>query len=111
MKEEQGLLIQQKNLWLQQGLNPWLQGVSPAPKPLNYEDMLISRASFFNLAEIATPEFWLNLQHSRRPKQTFVKYPSLIYEPGATKLSFLFQRWLQKGAFSVTGCKMWSENA
>jgi hypothetical protein len=22
MKEEQGLLIQQKNLWLQQGLNP-----------------------------------------------------------------------------------------
>jgi hypothetical protein len=30
------------------------------------------------------------LQHSRRPKQTFVKYASLIYEPGATKLSFFF---------------------
>jgi hypothetical protein len=30
------------------------------------------------------------LQHSRCPKQTFVKYASLIYEPGATKLLFFF---------------------
>jgi hypothetical protein len=30
------------------------------------------------------------LHHSRRPKQTFVKYASLVYEPGATQLSFFF---------------------
>ncbi len=37
MKEEQGSLIQQKNKsWLQQGLNPWLQGDRPASKPLTH---------------------------------------------------------------------------
>ncbi len=91
MKEEQGLLIQQKKkTWMQQGLNLWLQGVRPALKPLNYEDLYILMVSFLHLAELATSEFWLNLHHSRRPKQTFVKYTSLIYEPGATKLSFFF---------------------
>jgi hypothetical protein len=40
MKEEQGLLIQQKKkLWMQQGLYPWLQGEKPARnKPLNHKD-------------------------------------------------------------------------
>ncbi len=64
------------------------------------------RASFFHLDELATSEFWLNLYHSRRPKQMFVKYASLVYEPGATKLSFFLQQWPQKGAVSVTVCKM-----
>ncbi len=48
----------------------------------------ILRVSFFHLDELATSEFWLNLCHSRRPKETFVKYTSLVYEPGATKLLF-----------------------
>jgi hypothetical protein len=30
------------------------------------------------------------LHHSRRPKQKFVNYASLIYEPGATKFSIFF---------------------
>jgi hypothetical protein len=42
------------------------------------------------VAELATSEFLLNLQRFRRPKQTFVKYASLIFEPGATKLTFFF---------------------
>jgi hypothetical protein len=75
---------------MQQGFNPLLQGERPALKPLNQEDLLKFRASFFHLAELATSEFKLNLHHSRRPKQTFVKYASLIYEPGATKLLFFF---------------------
>ncbi len=41
MKEEQGLLIQQKKLWMQHGLDPRLQGERPVPKPLNHEDLLI----------------------------------------------------------------------
>jgi hypothetical protein len=53
------------------------------------------RPSFFHLAELATFEFFLNLQQSRRPKQTFLKYASLIYEPGATKLSFFFNSRLK----------------
>jgi hypothetical protein len=32
----------------------------------------------------------MNLQQSRHPKQTFGKYASHIYEPGATKLWFFF---------------------
>ncbi len=90
MKEEQWSLIQQKKLWMLQRLNPWLQGVRPAPKPLNHKNVLILRGSFFHLPALATSEFWLSLQHSRHPKQTFVKYASLIYEPGATKLSLFF---------------------
>ncbi len=85
---------------MQQGLNLWLQGERPAPKPLNQEDLYIFRASFFHLAEHATSEFLLNLHYSRRPKQTFVKYSSLIYEPGATKLSFFFNSG-PKQAFSL----------
>jgi hypothetical protein len=73
---------------VQQWLITWLQGERPAPTPLNHKDLLTLRASFFHLAELATSEFWLNLQHFTRPKQTFVKYASLTYEPGATKLSF-----------------------
>ncbi len=107
MKEEQGLLIQKKKLWMQQGLNPWLQGERTAFKPLNLQNLLKLRASFFSLAELATSEFLLNLQHSRRPKQT---YASLIYEPGDTKLLFFFNSGPKKGAFSLTGCKMWSAN-
>jgi hypothetical protein len=38
------------------------------------------------------------------------KVTSLVYEPGATKLSFFLQQWPQEGAFSLTGCKMWSAN-
>jgi hypothetical protein len=68
------------------------------------------RASFFHLAELATSEFWLNLHHSRRTKQTFAKWACLIYEPGATKLLLFLQQWPQKVDFSLTGCKMWSEN-
>ncbi len=99
-----------KKLWMQQGLNPWLQGERQAPKPLNHKDLFIFMASIFHLGELATPEFWLNLHHSRRPKQTIVKYASLIYEPGANKLSFFLQQWLQKGAISLIGCKMWLAN-
>jgi hypothetical protein len=36
------------------------------------------------LAKVGTSEFLLNL----RPKQIFVKYASLIYEPAAIKLLF-----------------------
>ncbi len=79
-----------KRLWMQQGLNPWLQGERPAPKPLNHNDSYILRAPFFHLAELATSEFWLDLNHSRCPKQTFAKWACLIYEPGATKLLFFF---------------------
>jgi hypothetical protein len=79
---------------MQQGLNQWLQGEKPAaPKPLNHKDLLMMRAWFFHLAELATSEFWLNLIHCRLPKQTFVKYASLIYEPGATKLLFFLKKW------------------
>ncbi len=79
-----------KKLWMRQGLKPWLQGEGPAPKPLNHKDLLKLRATFFHLAELATSEFLLNFQHSRRPKQTFLKYASLIFEPGATKLLLFF---------------------
>jgi hypothetical protein len=89
---------------MQLGLNPRLEGVRPEPKPLIHEDSLKLMASFFHLAELATSEFLLNLQHSRRTTQTFVKYASLIYEPGATKLSFFLQQWPQKGAFSLVKC-------
>jgi uncharacterized protein YqgC (DUF456 family) len=34
------------------------------------------------------------------------KGTSLVYEPGATKLSFFLQQWPQEGAFSLTGCNM-----
>ncbi len=84
----------EKKLWMQQGLNPWLQGKRPAHKPLNHEDTL--KTSFLHLAELATSEFWLNLHHSRRPKQTFTKWACLIYEPGATKLLFFLQQWPKK---------------
>jgi hypothetical protein len=67
-----------------------------APKPLNHEVLLKLRASFFHLTELATSEFLLNLQHSRRPKQTFLKYACLIHEPGATKLSFFLNSGLKK---------------
>jgi hypothetical protein len=79
-----------------------------ATKPRGLDEILI--ASFFHLNELDTSEFWLNLYHSRRPKQTFVKYASLVYEPGATKLSLFLQQWSQEGAVSVTECKMWSAN-
>ncbi len=36
----------------------------------------------------------------------FVKYASLVYEPGATKLSFFLQQWPEKGAVSVTEFNM-----
>ncbi len=94
----------EKKIWMQQGLkslNLWLQGERPAPKPLNHEDLYILRAPFFHLAELATSQFWLYLYYSRRPKQTLVKYASLIYELGATKLSFFLQQWPQK-AFSLS---------
>jgi hypothetical protein len=110
MKEEQGLLLQPKQLWMLQGLNPWLHGERLAPKPLNHEDLYILRASFFHLAELATSEFWLNLHHSSRPKPTFVKYVSLIYEPGATKLMLFFSSTVSPKMLSLTGCKMWSAN-
>jgi hypothetical protein len=41
------------------------------------------------------------LHHSRRPKQTFVRYASLVYEPGATKLSFFLEKWPKKGVLSL----------
>jgi hypothetical protein len=100
MKEEQEFLIQQKKKsWILQGLNGWLHGERPAPKPLKHEDLLILRAWFILLAEIATCELWLNLQHCRRPKQTFAKYASPIYEPGATKLLFFSSTVAPKRCF------------
>ncbi len=101
----------EKDYGIQQGLNPWLQGERPALKPLNCEDLFILRASLFISLNLFTSQFWLNLHHSRRPKQTFVKYASLVYEPEATKLSIFLQQWPQKGGFSLTGCKMWSGNS
>ncbi len=66
-----------------------------ATKPGGLVDIL--RASFLHLRELATSEFWLNLYHSRRPKQTFVKYAaSVVYEPGATTPSFFLQQGPQK---------------
>jgi hypothetical protein len=92
MKEEQGLLIQQKTKsWMQQGLNLWLQCERPSAKPLNHEDLLILNARFFLLAELAMSEFWLNGHHCRHPKQTCVKYASLINEPGVTKRLFFLK--------------------
>jgi hypothetical protein len=112
MKAEQGLLIKQKNAWMQQGLNPWLQGERPAPKPLNHKDLLILRAWFFHLAELATSEFWLNLQHCRCPKQTFVKYANLIYGDGAgTNRLFFLKQWPKKRPFSLTVSEVWSATA
>ncbi len=111
MKEEQWLLIQQKKSWMQQGLNPWCQGVRPAPKPLNHQDALILRAWFFHLAELAMFEFWLNLQCCRRSKQTFVKYASKLYDHGATKLLCFLKQWPEKRPFSLTVSEMWSATA
>jgi hypothetical protein len=48
------ILQQKKNLWLQQGLSPGLQGDRPSPKPLSHEHLLISSASFFLFTELAT---------------------------------------------------------
>jgi hypothetical protein len=42
--------------WMQQGLDPQVQGERPAPKPLNHKDSYILRASFFHSAERATSE-------------------------------------------------------
>jgi hypothetical protein len=50
-----------KKPWGQQGLNPWLQGDGPAPKPLSHEDLLISKASssiILNL-QVAVSTLWL----------------------------------------------------
>jgi hypothetical protein len=61
-KEEQGFFIQQKKIIDAGGIE--LKGVRPSPKPLNNQDLYISRASFFHLAELATSPFGLNLHHS-----------------------------------------------
>jgi hypothetical protein len=91
MEEVQGLFIQYEKSMGAAGIEPvtsrWKTSTL-ATKARGLVDIL--RASFFDLNELATSAFWLNLSHSRRPKQTFVKYASLVYEPGATKLSFLF---------------------
>ncbi len=85
------------------GIEPVTSRCKTSTKATNpWELVDIESIILFHLAELATSEFWLNLQHSRRPKQTLVKYASLIYEPGATKLSFFLQQWPQKGAFSLT---------
>jgi hypothetical protein len=55
MKDEQGLLIQQKKMEAAM-VELVTSGVRPAPKPLNHENLLILRASFFHLAELATSE-------------------------------------------------------
>ncbi len=96
-------------LWSKRGLSLWLQGERPAPKPLNHKDLLKFRASFFDLAELATSEYLLNLQHSRRPKQTFVRYASLIYEPGATKLAFFFKSGPIRKVFSLSLDVKWDQ--
>ncbi len=108
MKEEQGLLIQQKKIWMQQGLNPWPKGERPALKPRELK----------HTEDIILPFDWtcnrwlflLKLHHSRRTKRTFAKWACLIYEPGANKLLFILQQLPQIGAFSITGCNMWSAN-
>ncbi len=74
--------VEKKEIWMQQRLNLWLQGERPAPKPLNHEDLLIHwghhSSIWMNLLRLSFD----NLHHSRRPKQTFAKYASLVYEPG-----------------------------
>ncbi len=40
-KKSKDCLYSRKKIWMQQGLNLWLQGERPAPKPLNHEDFLI----------------------------------------------------------------------
>ncbi len=55
--------INPEKTWMQQGLNQWLQGERPAPEPLTHKDLLILRAWFFHLAQLAVSESWLNFQH------------------------------------------------
>jgi hypothetical protein len=42
-----------EKIWMQQGLNLWLQSETPAPKPLNHEDLLIQLEHHSSI--------WLNL--------------------------------------------------
>ncbi len=105
MKEEQGSLLQHKKSWWQQGLNPWLQGDRPATKPLSHKGLLISRAWFFHYTELATCCEYAVTDEShctlcKRPKLTLAKHASVVYEPGATKLSFFLQQWPKKRPFS-----------
>jgi hypothetical protein len=56
MKEEQGVLIQQKEIMDAAGIEP-VTSEGPAPKPLNHEYLLKLRVSFLHLAELAMYEF------------------------------------------------------
>ncbi len=63
--------------------------------------MLMLKTWFFHLAELAKSEFWLNLQHCRRPKQVFESYASFIYEPGTTDLLYFLKQWPKKNTISL----------
>ncbi len=69
----------EKQTWMQQELNPWLQGDRQAPKPLKHEDLLGLRALFFHLTE------------RKRSKQTFPMRARILSELGTTKLLFSFK--------------------
>jgi hypothetical protein len=110
MKGEQGSFFQQKKKsWWQEGLNPWLQGDRAVPKPLSHVDLLISRASFFHYTELAV-NVVTDKSHCilcKRLNLKFLKHASVLYEPGASKLSFYLQQWPKKRPFSLTLCKIW----
>jgi hypothetical protein len=87
---------------MQQGLNLWLQGERPAPKPLNQEDLLMywrhHSSIWMNLLRLSFD--WIFITPDVPSRRLF----------GATKLSLFLQQWPQKGAFSLTGYKTWSAN-
>ncbi len=84
MTEEQGMLIQQKKLRMQKGLNPWLQGERPAPKPLTCSCWGHHSSIWLNLLRLSfewtciTPDV---------PSRRLWSLQSLIYEHGATKIN------------------------
>jgi hypothetical protein len=47
----------------------------------------------------------------KRPNRTFTKHASVLYEPGASKLSFFLQQWPKKRPFFLTLRKKWSATA
>ncbi len=91
---------------MQQGLNLCLQGERPAPKPINHKDLLIMSAWFFDLAELAKYEFWWNFSDIPRRRLWSMQAVFVNLVPQTSR--FFFNSGPKKGAFSLTGCKMWS---
>ncbi len=111
MKEEQGLLIQSKNTWMQQGLNLWLEGERPAPKPLNHEDLLIFWGHHSSIwLNLHRPSFYWTCITPYVPSRHLKSMQAIFMNLRTPSSRFFLQQWPQKGAFSLTGCKMWSAN-